>query len=66
MWAILNKDNKVIGGVQPYYTEKEALQFMREIQGVRLIPMTIENSPAHIGNVYENGKFYSTKELING
>jgi hypothetical protein len=63
MWALLNENNKVIG-VFPPDTHKDKM--LEEANGRTLIEMTIDNSPGYIGGIYENGKFYPPKELING
>jgi hypothetical protein len=54
MWAILNKDNTVIGVFPPDVSEEERL---KESCGKTLIEMTLENSPGWIGAKYINGKF---------
>jgi hypothetical protein len=62
MWAILDKDNTVIGVFPPDVSEEERL---KESDGRTLIEMTLENSPGWIGAKYINGKFVE-KESING
>ena len=54
MWAILNKDNTVIGVFPPDTSEEERL---KESCGKTLVEMTLENSPGWIGAKYINGKF---------
>jgi hypothetical protein len=55
MWAILDRDNKtVIGVFTPDIPEETRL---KEADGRILIEMTLENSPASIGDQYINKKF---------
>lgn len=54
MWAILDKDNTVIGVFPPDVSEEKRL---KESDGKTLIEMTLENSPGWIGAKYVNGKF---------
>jgi hypothetical protein len=64
MWAVLDYDNKtVIGVLPPDMPEQTRLD---EANGRILIPMTLENSPAYVGGIYVNGKFYRTEGEING
>jgi hypothetical protein len=64
MWAMLDYDNKTVKGViHPNAPLEEMSEF---IDGRTLILMTLENSPAWVSGTYEDGKFYSPKELTNG
>lgn len=62
MWAILDKDNTVIGVFPPDVPEETRL---KESDGKTLVEMTLENSPGWIGAKYVNGKFVR-KEITNG
>jgi hypothetical protein len=63
MWAVLDTDNKtVIACAPPTLTYEEAV---KEANGRILIEMTVENSPAWVGAIYENEKFVD-KEINNG
>jgi hypothetical protein len=56
MWAILDKKtNVVLGVVTPDAPLEEVKKFEKEYN---LILMTLKNSPATIGDIYKNGKFY--------
>jgi hypothetical protein len=54
MWATLNKENQVTGYIVavPY---EEALTLA---EGDTLVEMTIENSPASVGDFYDGKNFY--------
>ena len=54
MWAILDKDNTVIGVFPPDVSEETRL---KEADGRTLVEMTLKNSPGWIGAKYINGKF---------
>jgi hypothetical protein len=59
MWAVLDYDNKtVIACAPPTLSYEEAL---KEANGKILIEMTVENSPAWVGAIYENGNFIERK-----
>lgn len=63
MWALLDNDDKtVLGCIPPDKTEEEAIKIAK---GRTIIKMTLENSPAHVGGIYKNGKFYKPKEIVN-
>lgn len=64
MYAVLHTDNKTVVDVIP--PDKTLEEIIKWAKNRPLIKMTIENSPASIGDIYKDGKFYSTKELING
>jgi hypothetical protein len=64
MYAVLHSDNKTVVDVIP--PDKTIEEITKWANGRKLIEMTIENSPGYVGGIYENGKFYSPKELING
>lgn len=60
MWAAIHKDTKeVIGAILPTATITE-LQKAEKI--FDLVLMTLENSPAKIGDKYENNKFIPKEE----
>lgn len=64
MWALLDRDNKtVVAYFPPDVSYEKASQ---EADGREIIKMTLDNSPAYINGIYENGKFYPPKEVING
>jgi len=62
MWAVLDSSNIVTACVAGVSYE-EALE---QTNNSKLIKMTLENSPATIGNIYKDGKFYSLMEEKNG
>jgi hypothetical protein len=64
MWALLDKKTKIVIGALPPNTLLEEIEKIKETYN--LIAMTLENSPATIGDKYIDGKFYPPKELING
>jgi hypothetical protein len=66
MWALLDYDNITVVGCFTPDVDMTLDDVKKEINGRTVIEMTIENSPARIGDVYKDGKFYSTKEVING
>jgi hypothetical protein len=56
MWAVLDYDNKtVIGLYAPDVPEDVRL---KDAEGRTQILMTLENSPAYVGGIYVDGKFY--------
>lgn len=55
MWAIINKQQIVIGVLVPNTPLEEITKV--ENEGFNVVRMTLENSPATIGSKYENGKF---------
>jgi len=55
MWAVINKKTQIVVGVLPPDATAEQIKQSEEI--FDLVLMTIENSPATIGDKYENGKF---------
>jgi hypothetical protein len=64
MWAVLDYDNKtVVGLYTPDIPEDVRL---KDAKGRTQILMTLENSPAHVGAFYSEGKFYKTEGEING
>lgn len=64
MYAMLDyNSNTVIALFTPDVSKEKMLE---EANGRTLIKMTLENSPGYIGGIYENGKFYPPKELVNG
>lgn len=63
MWALLNDKKIVIACITPDKTEEEAIQIAN---GMEIIRMTLENTPAYIGAVYRDGKFYLEGENNNG
>jgi hypothetical protein len=56
MWAVLDYDNKTVIGVYPPDCPKDVR--LKDAKGRTQILMTLENSPAHVGGTYINGKFY--------
>lgn len=58
MWAILNKTTQIVLDCCPPTVSLETLEELKKEYD--LIFMTPENSPATIGDKYQNGKF--TKE----
>ena len=62
MWAVLNNSDIVVACVAGV-TYEEAL---KQTNNSKLIEMTFENSPATVGDIYKDGKFYSLKEVANG
>lgn len=64
MWAVLDFDNKtVVGLYPPDYSEEFRL---KDANGRMQIFMTPENSPAYIGGIYVNEKFYPPEGVTNG
>ena len=64
MWALIDKETQiVIGALMPDAPLKEIEKAKTKWD---LIPMTLENSPATIGNKYLDGKFYSIQGETNG
>ena len=60
MWAVLDYDNKtVIGMYPPDCPENVRLE---DAKGRTQVLMTLENSPAYVGGLYIDGKFYRTLE----
>jgi hypothetical protein len=66
MWALLDYDNKTVIGCFTPDIDITLDEVQKEINGRTIIEMTIENSPARIGDIYIDGKFYPPKELVNG
>ena len=64
MFAMLDSDNKTVIAVFPPNISYDDM--LKEANGRTLIEMTIKNSPGYIGGIYENEKFYPSKELTNG
>lgn len=64
MYALLDTDNKTVIGYFPPDVSKDKI--LKEANGRMLIEMNLDNSPGYLPGIYENGKFYPTKELING
>jgi hypothetical protein len=61
MWAILDKKTQIVLGV---LTPDAPMQEIKKInKNYDLILMTLQNSPAKIGDKYENGRFYSTNNI---
>lgn len=66
MWAILDYDNKTVIGLITPDIDITLPEVQKEIDGRIAIEMTIENSPGYINGTYKDGKFYPSKELVNG
>jgi len=54
MWALVDKNTKIVLGCIPSATYEEAKKISNEDI---LIKMTLENSPASIGNLWDGEKF---------
>jgi hypothetical protein len=55
MWALLNKENIVVNYLVGI-SEEEANEYC--IDGMYLVEMTLENSPAYVGSFYDGVRFY--------
>ena len=55
MYALLDQQNKVVACVTPEATDEELAHY--QTLGT-LIQMTVENSPAYIGGIYDGKRFY--------
>ena len=66
MYAMLDYDKKTVIACIPPTVDLTLTEIKEEVNGRILIKVTLENGPAYIPGEYINGKFYSTKELING
>ena len=59
MYAVLHTDNKTVVDVIP--PDKTLEEIIKWANNRPLIKMTPENTPAYIGGIYEDGKFYPPK-----
>ena len=66
MWAMLDYDNETVIACFTPDINIESEEVKKEIDGRTLIKMTVENSPAYLKGIYRDGKFYQSKELMNG
>jgi hypothetical protein len=66
MWALLDYDNETVIGCFPPDIDIESIAVKKEIDGRKIVQMTIENSPAYVNGKYLDGKFYPPKEMKNG
>jgi hypothetical protein len=64
MWALIDKETKVVVAALMPDAPLEEVEKAKE--SYVLVAMTLENSPATIGDKYIDGKFYPPKELVNG
>jgi hypothetical protein len=56
MWAVIDKETQVVvGAIMPDTNLDEVKNAEKEFD---IVKMTIENSPASVGDKYANGKFY--------
>lgn len=58
MWALLDKDNETVIGCYTPDIPYEVVEKECKESGLKVIQMTLENSPAYVGGKYKNGKFY--------
>ena len=63
---MLNYDNKTVIACFTPDIDINKEEIKKEIDGRTLIEMTLDNSPAYLNGIYEDGKFYPPKELVNG
>lgn len=61
MWAVIDKDNIVIGCIVEKSYE-EASKIAEENQ-VKLVKMTVENSPAEINGFWDGKKFHEPRRV---
>jgi hypothetical protein len=59
MWALVDKNTKIVLGCITPTTYKKALQASN---GNILIKMTLENSPASIGNLWNGERFIESEK----
>ena len=59
MWALLDKNTDIVIGVLPPDATPEGIKKCKK--DFNLVLMTLENSPATIGDKYKDGKFYTQK-----
>jgi hypothetical protein len=55
MWAVINKKTQIVIGVLLPDATTDQIEQTEKIHD--LVLMTIDNSPATIGDTYRNGKF---------
>jgi hypothetical protein len=61
MWAVLDKKTQIVIGILlPTATAEEIQQAENDYD---LVLMTLENSPARIGDKYEDNKFISKGDI---
>ena len=59
MWAVIDKKTQIVLGVIPPDINIEKVNQAKIVYD--LVLMTPDNSPATIGDKYENGKFINTE-----
>jgi hypothetical protein len=59
MWALIDKDTKIVLGCVTSSTYKEAKKISNKNI---LIKMTLENSPASIGNLWNGERFIESEK----
>lgn len=61
MWAVIDKKTQiVVGSILPTASLEEVKRIEKTFDVVR---MTLDNSPATIGDTYKNGKFISVQHV---
>lgn len=62
MWALLGEDNETVIGCYTPDVPYEIVEKECKEAGLKVIQMTLENSPAYVGGKYIDGKFYPPGE----
>jgi hypothetical protein len=63
MWALIDNSTNIVLGCLVGITYEEAT-IEASKSDAYLVEMTIENTPAYIGNKYVDGKFLTTEEIM--